>query len=88
MGQIFRRVEEESERRALVEEMAETTARRQASPLPSGSITPIFQHPGDGKGTTVSTLRSEKSRRRGSLSVSRFGQVSCTCRRLSFGFSA
>jgi len=75
LEQIFRRVEEESERRALVEEMAETTARRQASPLPSGSIIPIFQHPADGRDTTVSTLRSERSRRRGSLSVSRFGQI-------------
>jgi len=61
LEQIFRRVEEESERRALVEEMAETTARRQASPLPSGSIIPIFQHPADGRDTTVNTLRSERS---------------------------
>lgn len=75
LEQIFRRVEEESERRALVEEMAETSARRQATPVPSGSIIPIFQQPGDGEDPGASTLKSEKSRRRGSLSVSRFGQI-------------
>ncbi|KAF9784061.1 hypothetical protein BJ322DRAFT_1068445 [Thelephora terrestris] len=75
LEQIFRRVEEESERRAFVEEMAETFARRQASPLPSGTIVPIFQQPMDGNDANASTLKSEKFRRRASLSVSRFGQI-------------
>lgn len=75
LEQIFRRVEEESERRALVEEMAETSTRRQGTPLPSGSITPTFQQPGDSEGTYGITLKSERSRRRGSLSISRFGQI-------------
>jgi len=73
---MFLRVEEESERRAQLEEMAEVTAQRQATPLPLADIIPVFQQPGDGdEDTTASTAKSEKSRRRGSLSVSRFGQV-------------
>jgi len=73
---MFRRVEEESERRAQLEEMAEVAAQRQATPLPSASIIPVFQQPeGGDEDATVSTAKSEKSRRRTSLSVSRFGQV-------------
>lgn len=72
LEQIFRRVEQESERRALVEEMAE---RRQGTPLPTGNIIPVFQPPVDGEDASASVLKSEKSRRRGSLSVSRFGQI-------------
>jgi hypothetical protein len=70
--QIFRRVEEESERRARVEEMAGVAARATSPPL---GIIPIFQHPEDGEDTTASALA--KARRRGSLSISRFGQVPC-----------
>ena len=56
--------------------MAENSARRQPTPLPLGrSITPVFEQPGDCEEISASALRSEKSRRRGSLSVSRFGQV-------------
>jgi len=75
-SQIFRRVEEESERRAQVEEMADVAARQQTTPLPAASMIPIFQQPEDGgEDTTPGTAKSEKIRRRGSLSVSRFGQV-------------
>ena len=59
-----------------MEEMAEASTRRRGTPLPSGNIIPMFQQPGDGEDTYGSTLKSERSRRRGSLSVSRFGQVS------------
>ena len=52
--------------------MAEKAA---PTPLPLGRTTPVFQQPGDCEDTSASTLKSEKSRRRGSLSISRFGQV-------------
>ena len=57
-----------------MEEMAEVTAQQQASSLPPANI--IFHQPGDdGEETTAGTVKSERTRRRGSLSVSRFGQV-------------
>ncbi|KAF9645393.1 hypothetical protein BDM02DRAFT_584057 [Thelephora ganbajun] len=60
----------------MVEEMAEVAARQQATSLPSASIIPVFQQPRDGgEDRTANTFRSEKARRRGSLSVSRFGQI-------------
>ena len=75
-SQIFRRVEEESERRALVEEMAEVAARQQAASLPPTSLIPVFQQPDDGgEYTAMGTAKSERTRRRASLSISRFGQV-------------
>lgn len=75
LEQMFRRVEEESERRALVEEMAEISTRRQGTPLPPGTIIPASHKLGNGEDTNTGTLKSERSRRRGSLSVSRFGQI-------------
>lgn len=58
-----------------MEEMAEVAARQQATSPPVG-IVPVFQQPEDGgEGTTEGTLKSAKARRRGSLSISRFGQV-------------
>lgn len=68
----------------MVEEMIENSVRRQPTPLPLGSTAPVFQQPGDCQDISASTHKSEKSRRRGSLSVSRFGQV----RRIRWSFSA
>lgn len=59
-----------------MEEMADVAARQRVASLPPAGIIPIFHQPEDsGDDTTVSTVKSEKSRRRGSLLVSRFGQV-------------
>ena len=55
--------------------MADVSARQQASPLPSTGIVPVFQQPEDGEDPTTSMVRSAKARRRASLSISRFGQV-------------
>jgi len=58
-----------------VEEMAEVSARQQATPSPSTGI-PVFQQPGDAEDPATTMVRSAKARRRASLSISRFGQVS------------
>ena len=59
-----------------MEEMAGVAVRQQTSPLPLEGIIPVFHQPEDGvEDTTVSTVKSEKTRRRSSLLVSRFGQV-------------
>lgn len=58
-----------------MEEMAEVSARQQATPSPSTGI-PVFQQPGDAEDPTATMVRSAKARRRASLSISRFGQVS------------
>lgn len=59
-----------------MEEMAGVAVRQQTSPLPLEGIIPVFHQPEDGvEDTTVSTVKSEKARRRSSLLVSRFGQV-------------
>ena len=59
-----------------MEEIADVAARQQANSLPLPSVTPVFQRPeGGGEDTTASLVKSEKTRRRGSLSISRFGQV-------------
>ena len=56
--------------------MAGVAVRQQTSPLPLEGIIPVFHQPEDGvEDTTVSTVKSEKARRRSSLLVSRFGQV-------------
>lgn len=55
-----------------MEEMAGIAARATSPPL--GTI-PIFHQPEDSEDTTASALA--KARRRGSLSISRFGQVVC-----------
>lgn len=65
LSQIFQRVEEESARRAREEEEAEEAAtqeREAQDSVPS----PV----------SAATVASVKQRRRGSVSVSRFGQVS------------
>lgn len=59
-----------------MEEMAGVGVRQQTNPLPLAGIIPVFHQPEDGgKDTTVGTVKLEKTRRRGSLLVSRFGQV-------------
>jgi len=59
-----------------VEEMAEVSARQEATPPPPTGIIPVFQQPGDVEDPAMSMVRSAKARRRASLSISRFGQVS------------
>ena len=58
-----------------MEEMAEAAARQRAASLPPTNIIPVFHQPEDREDPTASTVKSERSRRRGSLLVSRFGQV-------------
>lgn len=59
-----------------MEEMAEAAARQQATSSPPASIVPVFQQPEyGGEDTIANTVKSEKARRRASLSISRFGQV-------------
>jgi len=58
-----------------VEEMAEVAARQQVTTLPPASTLTFHQPEDGGDDTTASPVRSEKTRRRGSLLVSRFGQV-------------
>lgn len=59
-----------------MEEMAEVATRQQVTPLPPANTIPVFQQPEDGgEYTAATTSKSERTRRRGSLSISRFGQV-------------
>jgi len=58
-----------------VEERAEAAARQRAASPPPANVIPIFHQPEDREDHTASTVKSERSRRRGSLLVSRFGQV-------------
>ena len=58
-----------------MEEMAEVAARQRAASLPPATIIPVFHQPEDRDDGTASMVKSERSRRRGSLLVSRFGRV-------------